>query len=104
MARFHEGSIYVNGLSEFLVDRLSILSFVHNCSISSQIQTIIEAYILDYERDTADKIAYLARKRGLTVSEFEEQVLTGAVQRLAPDNSLIESDKRVSRRFIGVEE
>ncbi len=71
-----------NFLGEYYGDRLVFEAFLKKSSVSQQAITLLRTALNSRQVRTDEKLTYLARKRGLTLEEFQRDILFGQAEHL----------------------
>lgn len=75
----------LNWLGEYYGDRLGYEAFLKKGTLSSQATSMLRTALNQRRQATDDKLSYLAAKRGLTLAEFQRQILTGEASHLTDE-------------------
>ena len=76
----------LNFLGEYYGDLLTYEAYLKKGTLSSQATSMLRAALNQRRATTEAKLLYLAEKRGLTLKEFQTQILTGKSQHLTDDD------------------
>lgn len=75
----------LNALGEYYGDRLAFETWLKSGALSSQATSMLRTALNQRRQATDDKLSYLAAKRGLTLAEFQRQILTGEASHLTDE-------------------
>jgi len=78
-------SIQIAGLSEFYYDQLVVESWLKGRSIRAEAQSLLQAILYKRIESKRLMLAELARKRGVTVEQLTDDILTGDAEPLSPE-------------------
>ena len=72
-------------LGEFYRDLLEVDAWVNARTASTQANNLLCAKLQEREDRIKERVAYLAKKRGITLDEMWMQILKGEAQDISPD-------------------
>ncbi|MEN8443376.1 MAG: hypothetical protein ABG776_00020 [Cyanobacteria bacterium J06555_13] len=78
-------SIQIAGLSEFYYDQIVVEAWLKGRSIRAEAQSLLQAMLYKRLEPKKMMLAELARKRGITVEQLTDDILTGKAQPLSPE-------------------
>ena len=73
----------LNHLGEYYGDRLAFEAWLKKGTLSSQATSILRTALNQRRAATDAKLEYLAAKRGISLEEFQEQILRGNAEHLS---------------------
>jgi len=77
---------------EFYMDLLTIDAWINGRTIPAQASTLLCAKLQEREEKIRVRIAYLAEKRGISSDELWQNIITGSVQELNPEDAWLKTD------------
>lgn len=83
MAAKKDERFRLSPLSEFYEDLLTVDAFLARNPIGTQGKSLLQAKLQEKEAKIRERVAYLARKRGIPSDEMWQQILDGAAQHLS---------------------
>ena len=78
--------LQVPALGEYYDDLLHIDSWINNRTKVAQAQSLLCAKIQERESRIKERVAYLARKRGIGETEMWHQILSGKAEAISVDD------------------
>jgi hypothetical protein len=75
----------ITPLSEYYEDYLRADAFLARNSLAGQAKSLLQAKLTEKEQKIKDRIAYLARKRGISMEDMWNQIQKGEAQHMNKD-------------------
>jgi hypothetical protein len=79
--------LQVPALGEYYDDLLYIDSWINNRTKVAQAQSLLCAKLQERESRIKERVAYLAKKRGVSEADMWGMILTGKAERIAADEA-----------------
>ncbi len=79
-------------LGEFYLDLLTVDSWINARTASTQANSLLCAKLQEREPKIRERVAYLAKKRGISADEMWLQILKGQAEDLSPEEIVADSE------------